>query len=164
MRRRTTGVILQCVWPRCLIVDDSASFQQASRMLLERQGLTVVGVATTLDQCVRFAEQFEPDVILLDVELGAESGFELAGRLEPGRTPSNVIFMSSGAAEDYADLAADSGALGFLPKADVSKEAIVRLLANPSRPARRGVSATPGRRPPPAPACDRRPSRGSGAW
>jgi DNA-binding NarL/FixJ family response regulator len=158
-----TGVILHCVWPRCLIVDDSASFRYASRMLLERQGLTVVGVATTLDECVSFVEQFEPDVILLDVELGAESGFDLGGRLGTGRTPSNVIFMSSGAAEDYADLAADSGALGFLPKSDVSKEAIVRLLANPARPAHRGLSGTPGTQPPPAPAGDRRGSRGSGA-
>jgi DNA-binding NarL/FixJ family response regulator len=157
-------VILQCVWPRCLIVDDSASFQPASRVLLERQGLTVVGVAATLDECMRLAEQLEPDVILLDVELGAESGFDLADRLGAGRTPSNVIFMSSGAAEDYADLAADSGALGFLSKADVSKEAIVRLLANPARPGRSGVGETPGRQPPPAPACDRRLSRGSGAW
>jgi DNA-binding NarL/FixJ family response regulator len=157
-------VILHCVWPRCLIVDDSASFRQASRLLLERQGLTVVGMATTLDECVRLTEQFEPDVILLDVELGTESGFDLAGRLGSGRTPSNVIFMSSHAAEDYADLAADSGALGFLSKSDLSKEAIVRLLANPARSAQRGVSGTRGRRPPPAPACDRRRSRGSGAW
>jgi DNA-binding NarL/FixJ family response regulator len=156
-------VILPYVWPRCLIIDDSAAFQQAARMLLERQGLTVVAVAATLDECVRLAEQFEPDVILLDVELGTESGFDLAGRLGTGRTPSNVIFMSSDAAEDYADLAADSGALGFLPKSDVSKEAIVRLLANPARPAHRGVSGTPGRQPPPALACDRRRSRGSGA-
>ena len=64
MRFRRTGVILHRVWPRCLIVDDSASFRYASRMLLERQGLTVVGVATTLGECVSFVEQFEPDVIL----------------------------------------------------------------------------------------------------
>ena len=37
----------QCVPPSCLIVDDNESFLEAARMLLERDGLSVVAVAST---------------------------------------------------------------------------------------------------------------------
>jgi DNA-binding NarL/FixJ family response regulator len=114
---------------RCLIVDDNAPFRAASRLLLEREGLHVVGVATSADTCLERSEKLRPDVVLLDVELGDESGFEVARRLADasGSVP-RVIFISTHAAHDYTDLVRDSGAAGFLSKSQLSREAIETLL------------------------------------
>jgi CheY-like chemotaxis protein len=66
---------------RCLIVDDDASFLDTASLLLEQQGVAVVGVATTSAEALKRVEELRPEVILVDVNLGAESGFELAEQL-----------------------------------------------------------------------------------
>ena len=115
---------------RCLIVDDSARFVAAARGLLERQGMTVLGAASSGAEALRLAAELRPDVVLVDIDLGGESGFELARRLdrEPGHPQAPVILISTHAEEDYADLLADSPAVGFLSKAVLSAGAIRDLL------------------------------------
>ena len=74
---------------RCLIVDDSPRFLDAARGLLERQGVTIVGVASNSAEALQRAVELRPDVTLLDIDLGGESGLELARRLHrPGRPGS----------------------------------------------------------------------------
>lgn len=115
---------------RCLIVDDSQRFLAAARSLLERQGMTVLGAASTGAEAVRLATELRPDLVLVDVDLGGESGFEVARQLDrqPGAPPPPVILISTHAEEDYADLLADSPAVGFLSKAVLSVGAIRDLL------------------------------------
>jgi CheY-like chemotaxis protein len=116
---------------RCLLVDDSPRFLDAARGLLERQGITVVGVASTSADALRRAEELRPDVTLLDIDLGGESGLELARRLhgQTGPPPAPVILISTHAEQDYAELIAASPAIGFLAKAALSADAIRDLLA-----------------------------------
>jgi DNA-binding NarL/FixJ family response regulator len=116
---------------RCLIVDDSPRFLDAARGLLERQGITVVGVASNSAEALQRAEELRPDVTLLDIDLGGESGLELARRLhrQAGPTPAPVILISTHAEQDYAELIAASPAVGFLPKTALSAAAIRDLLA-----------------------------------
>ena len=116
---------------RCLIVDDSPRFLDAARGLLERQGITVVGSASNSTEALQRATELRPDVILIDIDLGGESGFELARKLlrEAGKSRSAVILISTHCEQDYAELIAASPALGFLPKAAVSAGAIQELLA-----------------------------------
>ena len=117
---------------RCLIVDDSSDFLRSARALLERQGVTVVGVASTGAEAIEQAEALWPDVLLLDIDLGQDSGFELARRLraQVGLAPQRVILISTHAEEDFADLIAASPVAGFLAKGDLSLSAIRRLLGN----------------------------------
>lgn len=114
---------------RCLIVDDSQSFLDAARVLLEREGLTVVGVASTCAEARRQAERLRPDVILVDISLGDESGFDLARRLDEDclGSEATVVLISTRAEEDFADLLAVSPAAGFLPKAELSASALRRI-------------------------------------
>jgi len=58
---------------RCLIVDDSRRFLEAARSLLEREGIAVVGVASTSAEALRRAEELKPDVALVDVDLGGRA-------------------------------------------------------------------------------------------
>ena len=118
---------------RCLIVDDSPRFLDAARGLLEGQGITVVGVASNTADALRRTGELRPDVTLLDIDLGGESGLELARRLhgQAGRAPAPapVILISTHAEQDYAELIAASPAIGFLPKTALSGDAIRDLLA-----------------------------------
>jgi CheY-like chemotaxis protein len=66
----------------CLIVDDNRRFLDAARSLLESQGMAVVGVASTGVDALTQIERLRPDVALLDIDLGGESGFDLARRLD----------------------------------------------------------------------------------
>jgi CheY-like chemotaxis protein len=102
---------------RCLIVDDSPRFLDAARGLLERQGITVVGVASGSAEALQRAHELQPDVMLLDIDLGGESGLELARRLhrQAGQAGSAVILISTHAEQDYAELIAASPAVGYLP-------------------------------------------------
>jgi DNA-binding NarL/FixJ family response regulator len=115
---------------RCLIVDDSVQFLKAARGWLERQGITVVGVASTAAQALQQAEELHPDVVLVDIDLGGESGFELANQLQgnAGVDSSRVILMSAYAEEDYAELIAASPAVGFLSKTALSGQRIRDLV------------------------------------
>ena len=112
---------------RCLIVDDNANFFAAAAGLLERQGIAVVGVASSSAEAMCTVSELHPDITLVDVDLGAESGFELAGRLrEDGQA---VIMTSVHDEQDFPEMIAASGALGFIQKADLSGNAIRGLLA-----------------------------------
>jgi DNA-binding NarL/FixJ family response regulator len=115
---------------RCLIVDDSAHFVAAARGLLERQGVTIVGVASTSADAQLGFEELRPDVTLVDLDLGGESGFDVAEQLHraAGPTPSPVIIISTHAAQDFVDLIEASPAIGFIAKSSLSGDAIRALI------------------------------------
>ena len=131
---------------RCVIVDDSPGFVAAARSLLERQGLSVLGVASNSAEGARLAAELRPDVVLVDIDLGGESGFELARRLDQMQdtAPAPVIMISTHSEEDYADLIADSPVLGFLSKTVISATSIRRLLGRGPDPVS-SVSGLPDR-------------------
>jgi DNA-binding NarL/FixJ family response regulator len=115
---------------RCLLVDDSDAFLKAASDLLQREGMTVVGTASNSAEALRQARALRPDVILVDIGLGSESGFDLAQLLaqdvQAGR--AEVILISAHAETDYAELIAESPAAGFLVKSELSAQAISRIL------------------------------------
>jgi DNA-binding NarL/FixJ family response regulator len=115
---------------RSLLVDDDDGFLEAASVLLGREGVTVAGVASNTAEALRQARALRPDVILVDIGLGEESGFDLAWLLarddQGGR--AEVILISSYAETDYADMIADSPVAGFLAKPDLSARAIGRIL------------------------------------
>jgi CheY-like chemotaxis protein len=129
--RRAARCNPQPVSLRCLIVDDNGRFLDAARDLLEREGITVVAVASTSTEALRRVDDLRPDVVLVDIDLGEENGFDLARQLAdaPDSEPSPVILISTYAERDFADLIAASPALGFLSKSDLSGHAIYEVLA-----------------------------------
>jgi two-component system nitrate/nitrite response regulator NarL len=115
---------------RCLLVDDNGAFLKAASALLQREGLTVVGVASNSAEALRQARALRPDVIFVDIGLGDESGFDLARLLaRDGQAgAAEVILISARAEADYAELIAESPAAGFLVKSELSARAIGRIL------------------------------------
>ena len=121
---------------RCLIVDDSTRFLEVARTVLERDGISVIGTASTGAQALSLAAELRPDVMLVDIDLGGESGLKLARRLaeQAGGAPAPIILISTHSEEDYADLIAASPAIGFLPKTALSGTAIRGTLGGVSGP------------------------------
>ena len=119
---------------RCLLVDDSDAFLETASLLLEREGLTVVGAASSIAEALQQARALLPDLILVDIGLGSESGFDLARLLAQDGQGGNadVILISAGAEADYTELIAESPAAGFLAKAELSVSRIGQILGRAS--------------------------------
>jgi DNA-binding NarL/FixJ family response regulator len=114
---------------RCLVVDDNRDFLQAARKILESGGITVVGAASSSAEALLQAKESNPDIVLVDIVLGSESGFDLARKLTATTGPPRaVILISTHGEEDFSDLIAASPAIGFLPKWKLSARAIENLL------------------------------------
>jgi DNA-binding NarL/FixJ family response regulator len=118
---------------RCVIVDDNPHFVASAVSLLERDDVDVLGTATSSAEALRLLDELRPDVTLVDVDLGTESGFDLAElihlRDSPGAQRSAVILISAHSPQDLAEMVAASPAVGFLPKVELSARAIREMLA-----------------------------------
>ena len=120
---------------RCLLVDDNHAFLEAARVFLDREGVTVVGAASSIAEALRQARALRPDVILVDIGLGDESGFDLARLLardgQGGQgVDAEVILISTHSEADYSELIAESPAAGFLAKSELSARGISRILGH----------------------------------
>jgi DNA-binding NarL/FixJ family response regulator len=116
---------------QCVIVDDSPDVRRGASELLRSQGIAVVGVAASGDEAMDLMEHLQPDVLLIDVVLGRESGFDVVRRLvaRDHLCGSRTILTSTYEEADFAQRIAASPAIGFLPKSQLSAAAIHSLLA-----------------------------------
>jgi DNA-binding NarL/FixJ family response regulator len=130
MRRKWPRAILGHVALRCLIVDDNPGFVDVLREVLERDGIAVVGAAATSEEALARARELRPDVTLVDIDLGPESGLDVARNLaaakDLGRLP--VVLISTYAERDFVDLITGSPAVGFVSKSGLSARAIREVL------------------------------------
>ena len=113
---------------RVLIVDDHETFRSSARFLLEAEGYEVVGEAEDGEAGLRAAAELRPDVILLDVQLPDIDGFDVAARLSTGESAPRIVITSSRDASDFGPALERSGALGFVPKNELSGETLAALL------------------------------------
>jgi CheY-like chemotaxis protein len=125
-----TELVTQGERMRCVIVDDNRDFLDAATRLLEHQGISVVAVASSSAEGLQCVGDVRPDVTLVDIDLGGESGFDLVEQLHRDGLAAEVpsILISTHAEEDFAELIAASPARAFLPKAILSGAAIREAL------------------------------------
>jgi len=110
----------------CVIVDDSPDFLRAASKLLQREGMPVLGTAHTGQQAVEVTAATQPGVVLVDVSLRDESGFDVARRLNEldERGDLAIILISTRSGSEFAELIEKSPALGFIPKSKISVSAV----------------------------------------
>jgi two-component system, NarL family, nitrate/nitrite response regulator NarL len=113
---------------RCVIVDDNEAFLGDARALLTREGIQVVGVATTVGGALETIAACRPELALVDIDLGSGSGFDVVRALGDARDGVRAILISSHAELDFAELIEACPAVGFLSKLDLSADAIYELL------------------------------------
>lgn len=111
-----------------LIVDDHPSFRASARRMLEAAGFEVVGEAGDGTSAVAAATELRPELVLLDIQLPDIDGFEVVARLCGNGNGSAIVLTSSRDRFDYGSEIAASPALGFIPKSELSAEAIASLI------------------------------------
>jgi DNA-binding NarL/FixJ family response regulator len=113
---------------RVLIVDDHPSFRASARRMLEADGYEVVAEAGSGTEGLRAALDEGPELVLLDVNLPDIDGFEVAARLSADGGSPAIVLTSSRDGSDFGSLVGRSGARGFIPKSELSGEAVRRIL------------------------------------
>ena len=116
-----------------VIADDHPSFRASARAILESEGFEVIGEAEDGAGAIAAVDELAPDVLLLDVQLPDMDGFAVCRQCEGdgslnGGAPVSVVLVSSRDACDYGGLIEQSGARGFIAKAELSGGALADLL------------------------------------
>jgi two-component system response regulator DevR len=122
---------------RLLIVDDHAVVRLGLRTLLaEESDLVVVGEAGTAEEALVQVAHHHPDVVILDIQLPGRSGLEACREIRQRFRETQVVILTSHAAEGFAEQALQFGAAGYVLK-QVGNEELVRAV----RAAHRGETA-----------------------
>jgi DNA-binding NarL/FixJ family response regulator len=105
---------------RVMLVEDHAVVRAGLRLLIESgQGLVVVGEAATHAEALALAAREQPDIILLDLSLGAENGLDLLPKLLAATSKSRVLILTGlSEVEEYRE-AIRQGAMGLVLKDEV---------------------------------------------
>ncbi len=104
---------------RVLIVDDQEPFRMAARMVVEAtDGFDVVGEAETGEDSVRMAQELNPDLVLMDVNLPGINGLEATRQILNGVQRVVILLLSTYEAAEYAPRAAECGAAAYIPKSE----------------------------------------------
>lgn len=111
-----------------LVVDDHPTFRRTARVLLESEGFEVVGEAADGASAIEAAASLRPDVVLLDIILPDIDGFEVAAVLMKNGDPPEIVLVSSHDPRDFGTLVEESGARGFISKAELSPAKLTAVL------------------------------------
>ena len=114
--------------PRTLIVDDSEQFLASAERLLGVGGVSIVGTARSGMEAVRLAEELRPDLVLVDIDLGGESGLDLARSLAALVPAPIVVLISTHTEAEVGEMVAASSAAGFIPKSRLDAAAVRAFL------------------------------------
>jgi DNA-binding NarL/FixJ family response regulator len=111
-----------------LIVDDHPGFRANARRLLEFEGYRVVGEAADSASALDAARELQPQLALVDVHLPDADGFKLTSWLGTLPDPPAVVLTSSRDGAGLEACVSACGARGFVPKAELCRDAIEELL------------------------------------
>ena len=126
---------------RVLIVEDNNEYRKLlRRVLAQEQDLELVAEATDGEECLRLAQQFKPDVILMDINMPGMSGLQATRRIKEDLAGTVVLILSGLDGEGYREQAADCGADAYLPKTTPTSEILAVI-----RGVRRTKAALDGR-------------------
>jgi DNA-binding NarL/FixJ family response regulator len=107
-----------------LLADDQELVRGGFRLILELEGLEVVGEAGDGAEAVALARELEPDVVLMDVRMPRMDGIEATRRISRAGLRSRVLVLTTFDLDQHVYDALQAGASGFLLK-DAGRERLV---------------------------------------
>jgi DNA-binding NarL/FixJ family response regulator len=114
--------------PTTLIVDDNEQFLASAVRLLGAGGVTIVGTARSGSEAVQLARELQPEVVLLDIDLGHESGLDVAQDLAALVPAPTIVLISTHTEAEVGEMVATSPAAGFVPKSQLDAAAVRSFL------------------------------------
>jgi DNA-binding NarL/FixJ family response regulator len=112
---------------RLVLIEDHQALREGLELLLGREGCDVVGTAGTADQGRALIEELDPDVALVDIRLGEESGISLTAELVDADPERRVVLYTGSNDIDLLYSGLDSGARGYALKDGTPSELTTAL-------------------------------------
>jgi two-component system, NarL family, response regulator DevR len=101
---------------RIFVVDDHMVVHDGVRAMCEREGMIFCGGATTAEAALRGIADDPPDVVLLDLRIGSENGFELCERMRERAPELSILVFSAFGNAELLTQAIRAGANGYVLK------------------------------------------------
>jgi len=110
---------------RILLIDDHQVVRAGLKLIIQsRPGMTIVGEAGTRDEALALTASQQPDIILLDLDLGGESGVALISELIAYASEARIIVLTGLRDPEIQRQAVLLGAVGIVPK-EKAAEALI---------------------------------------
>jgi DNA-binding NarL/FixJ family response regulator len=107
---------------RLVLIEDHQALREGLELLLDREGCEVVGTAGTASEGRTLVEELEPDVALVDIRLGEDSGINLTADLVDADPERRVVLYTGSSDVDLLISGLDSGARGYALKEGTPSE------------------------------------------
>ena len=107
---------------RLVLIEDHQALREGLELLLGRHGVDVVGTAGTAGEGQELIERLEPDVALVDIRLGDDSGIDLTRAVLDGRPDRRVVLYTGSSDVELLVSGLDSGARGYALKEGTPSE------------------------------------------
>jgi DNA-binding NarL/FixJ family response regulator len=112
--------------PRVLLGDDHVMFCEGLRSILEPH-VEVVGMVENGQELLTAVERFQPDVVVMDVSMPRLNGIGAARRLQKGKRPPKIVFLTMHADATFATEAFRAGASGYVLKTSPASEIVAAI-------------------------------------
>jgi DNA-binding NarL/FixJ family response regulator len=109
---------------RVLIVDDEPLFLEMVQVLLESEGLEVVGMAADGKRAVELAVSLDPDVVVMDVSMPVMNGIDATREIRERNPGACVLILTGGSNIAEVDDARKAGASGYLTKDRIASDLV----------------------------------------
>lgn len=110
-----------------LLVEDHLALRKGLELLLRASEIGLAGVAATSNEGYRLFMARQPDVVVVDITLGAGSGLSAVQRILAADADAGVVVFANLADRDAIEAAASCGARGFVLKAGGSDELVAAI-------------------------------------
>ena len=111
-----------------MIVDDQSPFRDAARAVVSRvDGFELVAEVESGEDAVATSDQLHPDLVLMDINMGALNGIDATRLIVDAHPETKVILVSTYDLDDLPPGARTSGAMAYVNKDELSPRVVRRL-------------------------------------
>ena len=107
---------------RLVLIEDHQALREGLELLLGREGFENLGTAGTAAEGLELVERLAPDVALVDIRLGEESGLELTAQLIDADPQRRIVLYTGSSEIELLIKGLDSGARGYALKEGTQSE------------------------------------------